>query len=519
MYSVLIFLVFLGPLVFFHELGHFLFARLFGVRVETFSIGFGPKLFRFKKGDTEYVISLIPLGGYVKMFGDDPLKKDEVSEELRSVAFTHKTKWQRFWIVFGGPLANFLLAFTIYFFLTIGGEKVPEPKIGLVPKDSKYFALGLRTGDVLSKINSKEILSFDDLNLVDHKITSFEVKRKGQSLTFPITDSATNFITDLMTFRQQLRLPIVVNQKGETFIISRTQGQVNWNDSFELIQEEVNISLYLYPVTGNLEEKGFKESADFKNERAIKVKTDPTDTLRKQGYFALDLKVLNIVPDSPASKAGLASGDILLTISNKVINSFEQLRDELQKQQVGQEIKINFLREGKEQEIALIPEVRTEKETTIKTIGVYSGAKFVEFEMVESPPRGIFESIHLSFLRTLDGIAKTFNGLMSLVLGQVSVKNIGGPLLIGKAATDSLDISLSYFFRLMAIISINLGLINLFPIPVLDGGHILFLLFEAVKRGPMSKKTLELAHQFGFSILMFLVGYALYNDIVRIIQN
>ena len=115
--KIVIFILFLGPLVFFHELGHFLFARLFGVRVEVFSIGFGPKLFRWKKGDTEYAISLIPLGGYVKMFGDDPFNKDGISEEEKKFSFIHKKKWQRFWIVFGGPLANFILAFFIFFAL------------------------------------------------------------------------------------------------------------------------------------------------------------------------------------------------------------------------------------------------------------------------------------------------------------------------------------------------------------------------------------------------------------------
>src|SRR5690606_11924274 len=109
--KILIFVLFLGPLVFFHELGHFLFARLFGVRVEVFSIGFGPKLLKWKWGETEYALSLIPLGGYVKMFGDDPLNKDEIEASERKFSFTHKGKWARSWIVMGGPLANFILAF------------------------------------------------------------------------------------------------------------------------------------------------------------------------------------------------------------------------------------------------------------------------------------------------------------------------------------------------------------------------------------------------------------------------
>ena len=109
--SVLIFIVFLGPLIFFHELGHFTFARLFGVKVEVFSIGFGPKLFKWRRKGTEYAVSAIPLGGYVKMFGDDPFREQELTEEEKKVAFNHKSKWARFWIVFGAPLSNMILPF------------------------------------------------------------------------------------------------------------------------------------------------------------------------------------------------------------------------------------------------------------------------------------------------------------------------------------------------------------------------------------------------------------------------
>ena len=124
--TIIIFFIVLGVLVFVHELGHFFFARLFGVRVEVFSIGFGPKIFKHVRNGTEYAISIIPLGGYVKMFGDDPFSETVLTEEEKSVAFNHKTKWARFWIVFGGPLANLILAYCLYVGLLAGGEKVPE---------------------------------------------------------------------------------------------------------------------------------------------------------------------------------------------------------------------------------------------------------------------------------------------------------------------------------------------------------------------------------------------------------
>ena len=178
--KIAIFMMFLGPLVFFHEGGHFLFARLAGVRVEVFSIGFGPKLFKKKWGDTVYALSLIPLGGYVKMFGDDPLSEVELTEDEKKVAFTHKTKWAKFWIVFGGPLANFILAFVIYFCLVMIGEKVPQTKFGVVKSASILFEKGVRTGDLLLKVNEQEITSFDDLNLIDSKVKTIEILRANE---------------------------------------------------------------------------------------------------------------------------------------------------------------------------------------------------------------------------------------------------------------------------------------------------------------------------------------------------
>ena len=146
-----IFILFLGPLVFFHELGHFLFARFFGVRVEVFSIGFGPKIFKFKRGDTEYAVSLIPLGGYVKMYGDDPLNRDQIPASERKNSFTFKGKWARFWIVMGGPLANLIMAYFIFLSLLLTGEKMPELKVGVLPQTSQFYSLGIRSGDIIKK--------------------------------------------------------------------------------------------------------------------------------------------------------------------------------------------------------------------------------------------------------------------------------------------------------------------------------------------------------------------------------
>jgi regulator of sigma E protease len=209
LYSLLIFFLFLGPLIFFHELGHFFFARLFGVRVETFSIGFGPKLFSWKKGDTTYAFSVIPLGGYVKMFGDDPLSETPLTPEEEKVAYTKKSKWARFWIVFGGPLANFVLAFALYLGLATGGEKVPEPKLGVVKQDTIFFDLGFKTGDVLKKVNDHKIFNFDDVAILDESIQSIEVLREGETETLTVNVESKSFQEGLFKAIGYLKAPVL----------------------------------------------------------------------------------------------------------------------------------------------------------------------------------------------------------------------------------------------------------------------------------------------------------------------
>src|SRR5690606_3251691 len=184
--KILIFVIFLGPLIFFHELGHFFFARLFGVRVEVFSIGFGPKILKYFHKGTEYAISIIPLGGYVKMFGDDPFAETPLTEEEKKVAFNHKSKFARFWIVFGGPLANLILAYFLYVGLLAGGEKVPETKVGVVTEKSVLYEKGLKTGDVLVGINNDKVTSFDDLNISGSTVEKITVRRNEAEVNLPI---------------------------------------------------------------------------------------------------------------------------------------------------------------------------------------------------------------------------------------------------------------------------------------------------------------------------------------------
>jgi regulator of sigma E protease len=512
--KVLIFVIFLGPLIFFHELGHFFFARFFGVRVEVFSIGFGPKIFKYVHKGTEYALSIIPLGGYVKMFGDDPFSEVALSDEEKKVAFNYKSKFARFWIVFGGPLANLILAYVLYVGLLAGGERVPETKIGVVAEKTVLFEKGLRTGDVLVGINDEKILSFDDLNIKSSRVEKIIVQRNGQKIDLPIDLGFEPFINQFVEIVSLVKKPIFINKSGEKFLVSLIQKPNEISFSIDEVSAGFTGKAYLYKLI----DKDGKLTVDLSSESEMTSGKNQSlsDLLKGLEFYPIDLSVRNVVMASPADKAQIKKGDILVEVDGKELKSFEDLRQGLQLFPDGKEVEVKILTAGKMVSKKLIPEVKEIEKKKTKIIGIESSVEYVQPKLIVVKSDNIGEAILGAFTRTWDGVVKTFSGYKKLITREVSLNNIGGPLAIGKVASDSFNISLSMFFRLMAIISINLGVINLFPIPVLDGGHIMFLIFETFNGGPLSRRKLEIAQKFGVSILFFLIFVALFNDISKL---
>ncbi|PIP93129.1 MAG: hypothetical protein COW00_04285 [Bdellovibrio sp. CG12_big_fil_rev_8_21_14_0_65_39_13] len=513
-----IFVLFLGPLVFFHELGHFLFARLFGVRVEVFSIGFGPKLFKIRKGFTEYAVSLIPLGGYVKMFGDDPLHKDEIPQELRKVSFTFQNKWARFWIVMGGPLANFILAFAVFMMLLLVGEKSPEIKMGVVSPDSKFYALGVRTGDVLSKVNGKEIYNTTDIMMSsDDMIKSISLNRKNQSVEVVVNQKPEAFFEEFVNYPPALKVPVLVSREGKWFWVSQNENPQHDLSLDEMA--EMNLSkVYLWEMKPDT--AGKPEFLDAANPMQLDIKPGTNAQFFSQlrslkDLFSLDLIVKRINPNSPAEKGGVQVGDLAYRFNGEVVYDFEQLKNMTQKSEG--EVSLDVLRKNEIINLKLTPEKTATEGVTKKLIGIYSRAEFIAPKFVEIKPLGFFATIPKALYRTWDTMVKTVESFKKLIFREVSFKTIGGPLSIGKVASDSFNTSITSFLFLMAVISINLGVINLFPIPVLDGGHIMFILLEIINRGPISRRKMEIAQQVGLSLLLMLMVGALVNDFSRLI--
>ena len=516
-----IFILFLGPLVFFHELGHFLFARFFGVRVEVFSIGFGPKIFKFKKGDTEYAVSLIPLGGYVKMFGDDPLNKDAIPPAERPFSFTHKGKWARFWIVMGGPLANFIMAYFIFFTLLMIGEKLPEIRMGIIPSETNFYSKGLRSGDVIKKVNGTEIYNPTDIVLeTGDLLKTVTVERLGERRQIIINSKSQDFFDEFVKYPPALRKPVVVDAQGNLFGVSLDPQKVNWLVSLDQMSERAgeNQEAYLYKVVKDptVPEIGYRQEGESlaKLNYNYKDSSSLIMALAARNYRALDLSVKSVNMNSPADEAGIRGNDVLISINGKKVYSFEELRGSLQETK-DKSVSMELWRDGKVESVKVEPEIKMQNDKLTKLIGVYSGADYQGLRFIETPSKGFGTAFLLSFGRTWDTIVKTVESFKKLVSRQVSFKTIGGPLAIGKVASDSFNTSISYFFQLMALISVNLGVINLFPIPVLDGGHIMFIILEILNRGPVSRRKMEIAQQFGLSVLLLLMFGALYNDFSR----
>lgn len=516
-----IFVLFLGPLVFFHELGHFFFARLFGVRVEVFSIGFGPKLFSFKKGDTQYAVSLIPLGGYVKMYGDDPFNKDAVPEEERKYSFNHKSKWARFWIVFGGPLANFILAYFLFFSLFLSGERVPEVKIGAVPNTSIVYNLGVRSGDVLTQINDKVITGPSDVALVaTSDVDTVAVQRLGKRVELKINMKGEDFLKAFMKFPPfTLRRPIVSSTDGQMYYLSTSDQKVDWNFSLEEIALAQVKSLYMVKLSKevDLSQKDLGPAKFESNPLNIEYTNNEEfySALQQKGFYTIDMIVKSVSMKSPADRAGISANDIILALNGQRIYSFETLRTTLQKID-SNSVKVQTLKSnGDRREYELIPDKRVIEDQEVKLIGVYSNGAFNGVRFIDTPSKGFVNSFMMSFPKTWETMGKTLEGFGKLISGEVSVKNIGGPIAIGKVASDSFNTSLTYFFQLMALFSVHLGIINLFPIPVLDGGHIMFIFLEIVNRGPLSRRKMEIAQQMGLSVLLMLMIGAIFNDFSR----
>ena len=427
MQTLLYFIVALGILIFVHELGHFLAARFFGVRVETFSIGFGPKVFKFHCCGTEFAISLIPLGGYVKMAGEDPDKPPKSPDE-----FYAKPPWQRIVIALAGPLMN--LALAVIFFAAsyaigryIPAYQIEKPRVGAVASES----IPIKPGDTIVSINGQEVKSWRDVNQI-----------------------------------------VALNPNKELNLKVEREGQI----------------------------------------RELTVKTGIDE---KNGIGTLDVipaikpKIGKVLEGSPAAKAGLKPGDVILKINGKEIRSWRDVVETIANSG-GKEVELLILRGSKKLTVKVKPQLN--EELGRYTIGIVPQVEmvFVKYPLPEALKKGVEEFKSQTAL--------FFKFLYKLLTGQASIKSLGGPILIAEVAGKAAQSGISNFIYFMGFISLQLGYFNLLPLPVLDGGLILMFLIEMVRRRPLSPTFREKFQQVGLALLALLMIIVFYNDITRVFR-
>jgi len=438
--KVLAFLAGLAALIFVHELGHFLAARRYGVIVEKFSIGFGKKLFGTTSGGTEFIVAAIPLGGYVKMKGEE---LDEETNEEGS--FSAAPPLHRLLIAFAGPLFNILFALAIYVFVYMVGVETLSPVIGTVKENSPAVEAGLRTGDQITAINGRPIRFWDDLqNQVYHspgKEISFQIHRQPDKVL-------------------DIKITPVIEEIKDPFGDTQQVGLIG-------ITPLVNTVTYI-----------------------------------KKG--------------SAAEKAGLEIDDRIIAVGDTSIFGWTDLRPAaVEKPRESLTFKIQ--RNGTEILVPLIPTPKKVKdkdgnEIEIGEIGIGMSGRLVleQYGLFGSFVRAIKETWRMTSLIAIS--------VQKMIFGSIPADQIGGPILIFQIYGEQAEQGFNEFIRLTALLSINLGLINLLPIPVLDGGHIFFFLIELIKGRPVSEQNRERAQQVGLFMLISLMVFAFYNDIMRIIQ-
>jgi regulator of sigma E protease len=445
--TIVSFVVVLGILILVHEFGHFIVARLSGVGVERFSVGFGPVLARYRGKETEYCLSLVPLGGYVKMMGDDdnPLEGGKAASFDAKRAFNLKPLPIRFLIVFAGPAMNFILAVVIFALVfMILGRPVAPAVIGRTVDGSPVARAGLKTGERITAIDGRPVQYWEEVQKAVQDA-------QGRQLTLAVQGPA-----------------------GER-TVTITPSQTTTRDLFgdERQTWDLGARPYVPPTIGEA------------------------------------------VGGFPAQKAGLKGGDVIVSIEGKPVVAWDELAEVIH-QRPNQPTRLEVKRGGETFPVTVTPNAVKErgpdgKETEVGRIGISPAAGGVTF-VRSNPVQAVVDGVS----RTVEVTVLTAVGLYKIVVGQLDRSNIGGPIQIAVTAGEQARQGLPSLAFFTAVISVNLFLLNLLPVPMLDGGHLLFFMFEAVLGRPLSVRKREVAQQVGFGLLMLLMMYAVYNDLDRI---
>ncbi|MDY0272249.1 MAG: RIP metalloprotease RseP [Advenella sp.] len=440
--NLLFFIITISIVVVFHELGHYLAARYYNVRVERFSLGFGKVLFRkTDKHGTEWAVSALPLGGYVKPLAEPPAG---ATAREAAQAISQKTAWQRFVIFGAGPFFSFLLAIIIYSGMKISGTTEPMPYLAQPEPNTAAYVAGIQGGDRLLAVDGVKVQGWAEARL---------------ALLEPLTTGST------------------------TTLELQTENGVTRNAAIQFPK-----------VTGTL------EGVDLMGQAGLAL-------------MAPKPRVANVLEGGAGKQAGLRDGDLVLRVGNHeditIIGLIELIQNSPE-----ETLPLLISRDNTELSLTITPRAEAnENDKVVGKIGVAFSGQYPTLTV----RYGIFESIYLATVQTFDTAWFSLKMLGKMVMGQLSWKNISGPIAIADYAGQSAQVGLDKFIEFIALITVSIGVLNLLPIPGLDGGQMVFCLIEIVRKKALSEQIQEKSLMIGYSLLLFLMIFAFVNDIARVL--
>jgi regulator of sigma E protease len=435
------FLLGLGPLIILHELGHYWVARACGVKVRRFSIGMGRVVWsrRFGPDQTEWAVSILPLGGYVKLVDSrDPASKPvDAAEEARE--FTRQSVWKRIAIIAAGPAVNFLVAIVLMAGLFMVGKEEPSTRLRAMQPDTPAYVAGMRGGDAVTAVNGKAVETYGDL---------------------------------------RWELAQAAMDKREADLQLRGQGGGSYR------------AVIPAAAMARLDAEG-----------------DLMGALGMQMWRPRPV-VEEVKPDGAAARAGLRKGDLLVAIDGRPLVDGVDLIATVSKS-AGRTLQLDLLRDGQPMRVAITP-VRDPA----------SGVGMVRLVAAQAPElvlvrAGPLDAVAKGVRRAWDGSVTTLKMIGKMITGEISLKNVSGPLTIASVAGQAAHAGFGYYVEVLAFISLSLGVMNLLPIPVLDGGQLLYYSLEVLTGRPLSARVGEIAQAAGFGLMLMLMALAVFNDLVR----
>jgi len=535
---VFAFVFLLGVLIFVHELGHFLVAKACGVRVLKFSMGFGSPIrfgryrLAWKRGHTEYVVAWFPLGGFVKMLGesldeqDDPALRAHPEETLG-----HKPLWQKLAIVFAGPAMNLALPVAVFMIILAIGVPRPTPVLGTVEPGSPAAVAGLRPGDAIERIGDEPLTWWGDFDALVRTRPGEALPvtyRRGEDTLETVLVVAERPSFDEFGSRVDVgwigaahsRLSTVLGVPSADSVAARAglhSGDVveavgdapveDW-DSFSAAYAAASGPVALQLLRGDALEP-------------LTLKVPALGDVAQLGVVPASVLIVTVTADSPAMRGGLRAGDLIVAVDGEAVWSFASFA-EIVRTSEGRALELAYARDGQVHEVSIAPHLDSVevgmagiKEPRF-VVGIMANVQSligaVAIDRQPNPlialPRAVEMTVEIThtFLR----------GLGKLITQEVSHKQVAGPIGIARITAEAFERGWETYLSLMVLISINLGILNLLPIPILDGGQAVIFVIEGVRRSPLTLRTREIFQQVGFTVLVLLMGLAFWNDLSQL---